>query len=118
MNGMNLGGEANELEARLRPVGMDGVEEVELTRITNAIIGWLDIEYPEESLREAHAVVARVSAEHYSRVRLNGTDDVGEILLELGGLLEKETQYFHELFVGPWEIANKVSDIIMRNVNA
>jgi len=74
---------------------------------------WLNAEYPEANLRQLHIEVGDLAERHYDNIKLGGDMDAGEVLVQLGSRLEKE-RWEKELFVGPWEVANKVSDILMR----
>ncbi len=110
---MSANGNSGVEEARLRPVGVDGCSETELASISARLATWLNTEYPEESLREPHDVVSAKTVAYYAALRREGMDELGAVLLALGGKLEKEMNLFHDLFVGPWEVANKLSDLVI-----
>ena len=110
---MTANGGSGIEEVQLRPVGVDGCSETELESITSRLTGWLNSEYPEESLREPHDIVSAKATSHYAALRREGMDDLAAILLALGGRLEEDMPLFRELFVGPWEVANKLSDLVI-----
>lgn len=103
---------------RLRPVGADGCGAGLVEGIASRVAVWLDTEYPEDSLREPHAAAGAAAARHYAAIRAGGEDDVGSVLLALGGALEADGVLFRDLFVGPWEVANKVTDMVIAGARA
>lgn len=76
---------------------------------------WLNTEYPQSDLRGHHSAVGSLAEKHCDIIRQSGVEDMGEVLVQLGSRLEKE-RWEKELFVGPWEVANKVSELLMKDL--
>lgn len=104
--------------ARLRPVGADGCSEAEVAGIGSRIASWLDAEFPEELLKSTHADIGMYAAELYADIRKEGEDEVGAVLLQLGTRLEEANNRFVDMFVGPWEVANKVAEFVIVGAQA
>lgn len=116
---MCAGGGSERVEAaRLRPVGADGCSEAEIDGIARRVAGWLDAEFPEEALADPHAALGATAADMYASIRRSGEDEVGAVLLQLGTRLEGSPDAFADLFVGPWEVANKVAEFVIAGAAA
>ncbi len=50
-------------------------------------------------------------------MRSSGVTDTGDIVVEMGSRLENYLSDFDKTFVGPWDVANKVADILFRLLN-
>lgn len=90
---------------------LNSVDEIEYEAqwIAGMIRCWLDDEWtPLEIHRELGQVTARI----YTELRQEGVEnEVGDVVLGLGaGLLDFN---FRETFVGPFDVANKVAELLM-----
>jgi hypothetical protein len=76
--------------------------------LQQAITKWLDDEW---IVQEVHKKVGLKVAEVYLEGRQSGMDDLGEVMLEVGTTLESFDMA--DAFVSGWDVANKVSDLLM-----
>ncbi|KAJ1422457.1 hypothetical protein B484DRAFT_452362 [Ochromonadaceae sp. CCMP2298] len=93
----------------------DGVSLAALTNteqdsvfLQQAIRKWLDEEW---IVQDVHARMAEKVAQVYLEGRRQGMDDLGEVMLEVGTTLESFEMA--DAFVSGWDVANKVSDLLM-----
>jgi len=77
--------------------------------IRNSIVQWLNTEFIDQ---ECHYRIGDRVFDAYMRLRETGVTDAGEMMLEIGTSLETGIADFDKAFVGPWDIANRASDII------
>ena len=77
--------------------------------LKQTIISWLNTEYIDQP---CHYVIAQHVKDKYIELRKNSITDAGEIMVEIGTNLESYKSDFDNSFVGPWDIANKVSDLM------
>ena len=77
--------------------------------LKQTIITWLNTEYIDQP---CHYVIAQHVKDKYIELRKNSITDAGEIMVEIGTNLESYKSDFDKSFVGPWDIANKVSDLM------
>lgn len=75
------------------------------------ITNWLDTEWEQGSPQPIHSEIGQRAAQIYYRLRMEGENDLTSILFALGGGLE--TMDFSRAFVGPWNVANKVSELLL-----
>lgn len=73
---------------------------------------WLDNEWPDNNAARSHNRLAHRAAQLYERLRAEGIHDVGTLMLGIGTALEGED--FSKAYVGAWNIANKLSDLIIQ----
>lgn len=100
----------------VKPIGLEGDVEETAAMLSSNIREWLDEEWIEQDCHERIGV--RVS-EAYRAARLDGVDDLGVLLVRLGTALGGDgptaastVSDFAEAYVGPWDVANKASDIL------
>ena len=95
---------ALELPRDLTPLG-----KVETTArpLAMRISTKLDEEWIEQ---DDHAIVGAAAAAAYLVCRRDGKDEITQLMLAIGGALEKTDM--GECFVGPWDIANMSSDVL------
>mmetsp|Transcript_36749 Transcript_36749/g.44951 ORF Transcript_36749/g.44951 Transcript_36749/m.44951 type:complete len:99 (+) Transcript_36749:8-304(+) len=62
--------------------------------------------------QEDHMRVAGEAARVYVEAREAGENDVGRLLMKIGGAMEQTDM--GECFVGPWDVANMAADVLMR----
>lgn len=93
----------------------DGVSLRQLTNhhkeaeyLSNAMKNWLDKEYVS---MEVHGRIGAVVGSSYLDGRKTGVDDLGHMVMHIGSTLE--SQDISDAFVNSWDIANKVSDILL-----
>ena len=77
--------------------------------LKQTIISWLNAEYIDQP---CHYAIAQHVKDKYIELRKNSITDTGEIMVEIGTSLEHYKSDFDKSFVGPWDIANKVSDLM------
>ena len=77
--------------------------------LKQTIISWLNTEYIDQP---CHYVIAQHVKDKYIELRKNSITDTGEIMVKIGTNLERYKSDFDKSFVGPWDIANKVSDLM------
>ena len=80
--------------------------------ISSSINSWLDEEYVVQSI---HSKIGILCGKIYLSGRKRGIIDLGEMLMEVGIQLEKTN--FEDAFVNCWDVANKVSDLLMVRMN-
>ena len=69
---------------------------------------WLDEEYIVQPI---HEKIGLLCGDIYLQARQRGVGDLGEMLLDVGTALEKVP--FENAFVNCWDVANKVADLLM-----
>ena len=74
------------------------------------LVDMLDREWIEQ---DCHRVLGRRARESYASARAAGLDDIGGILQHVGEALTSDAEGFDEAYVGPWDVANFVSDVLM-----
>ena len=74
----------------------------------NSIQKWLDDEYIPLNV---HKVIGDNVKQTYLFQRIAGVNDLGEMMMDIGTSLE--TVDMNEAFVNAWDVANKVSDLLM-----
>jgi hypothetical protein len=73
---------------------------------------WLDHEWMPQTIHEQLGEAAKAS---YIACRLRGDDDVGTILLQVADdLSETWALYDKDAFINAWDVANYVSDYLIR----
>lgn len=97
--------------APVDPTPLDGVL-VRAERLKEEIAVSLDEEWIEQ---EDHLRIGGEAARCYAAARNAGSEEVGQILMAIGGGLEKCDM--GECFVGPWDIANMAAAMIMQDIN-
>ena len=70
---------------------------------------WLDEEWAPLSV---HETVGAAAGDAYVQARKDGAQDMGDLVLTLGSTL-MGTDFF-EAFVGPYDVANKVVELLMQ----
>merc|ERR1719424_1858334 len=78
------------------------------SKIAERLTEKLDNEWGEH---EDHARVGGEAGRFYSEARAAGTVDIGELLLAVGTGMQGVDM--GDCFVGPWDIANDASDVLM-----
>jgi len=78
------------------------------SRMVTSLATKLDDEWIEQ---EDHVRVASVAAQAYADAREAGEDDIGRLLMKVGGEMEKVDM--GECFVGPWDVANMAAAFLM-----
>jgi hypothetical protein len=73
---------------------------------------WLDDEFIEQPV---HGTIGNLCADIYKRGRSENVTDLGEMLLLVGSSLEGSD--LGDAFVNCWDIANRVSDLLMVRLN-
>lgn len=76
--------------------------------LKNSIIKWLDNEYIVQPI---HIEIGKEVEKIYIQERFLGVKDLGEMLMQVGTYLESFDM--DNAFVNAWDIANKVSDLLM-----
>lgn len=76
--------------------------------LSSALKNWLDKEY---IFMEVHSRIGQVVGDCYLDARLTGIDDLGHMVMQVGTRLESED--LSDAFMSSWDIANKVSDILL-----
>lgn len=76
--------------------------------LCSSIRKWLDDEYVKQPV---HDKIGNLCGAIYKSGRKNGITDLGEMLMEVGTQLEGAD--FEDAFVNCWDVANKVSDLLM-----
>ena len=78
--------------------------------LAEEIQNWLDTEWDQGEPQPVHEEIGKRTAQIYSRHRMEGENDLVGILFALGS--ELEAMDFSKAFVGPWNVANKVSELL------
>lgn len=76
--------------------------------LSASIKQYLDDEFIKQDI---HAIIGDAVGAVYIAERSNGVSDLGDMLLRVGSALE--TLDMKEAFLGPWDVANKVADLLM-----
>lgn len=89
---------------------LDDDHEAEGTRLAESIAGWLDLEWCPQ---EVHAAIAEDAKQTYVKLRSRGEDCVSSIMHETAeNLYANWDQFDKDAFVGPYDVANYVSDYL------
>lgn len=76
--------------------------------LKESIQRWLDEEYIPQ---DCHLDLGNKVKNVYTTNRNKGVNDLGEMMMDVGTALESYDM--GDAFVGPWDVANKVSDFLM-----
>jgi hypothetical protein len=76
--------------------------------LSASIKQYLDDEFIKQDI---HSIIGDAVGAVYIAERRKGVSDLGDMLLRMGGALESLDM--KEAFVGPWDVANKVADLLM-----
>lgn len=79
--------------------------------LADAITDWLDTEWRTSEPVAVHATIGKRVGQIYGRQRMEGEDDLSGVLLAIGQ--ELESFDMSETFVGAFNIANKVADLLL-----
>lgn len=71
---------------------------------------WLDEEWAPLAVHEG---VGAAAGDAYLQARRDGAQDMGDLVLAVGATLMGGTDFF-EAFVGPYDVANKVVELLMQ----
>mmetsp|Transcript_23882 Transcript_23882/g.74733 ORF Transcript_23882/g.74733 Transcript_23882/m.74733 type:complete len:313 (+) Transcript_23882:34-972(+) len=102
----------------VQPITLEsGDVEATAAMLGSRVCAWLDEEWIEQECHER--IGERVSAA-YRSARRDGVTDLGEMVVRMGSALggdgptaASEVSDFEEAYVGPWDVANYVSDILV-----
>jgi hypothetical protein len=86
---------------------LENVEDVGLF-LRNSVMKWLDDEYIPQDI---HRVLGEAVQQVYLSKHTAGVTDLGEMMMSVGTALEGMDM--KESFVNAWDVANKVSDLLM-----
>ena len=96
---------------RVVPINVDKLDDDLTGKLIEAeLVDMLDREWIEQ---DCHRVLGRRARESYASARAAGLDDIGGILQHVGEALTSDAEGFDEAYVGPWDVANFVSDVLM-----
>ncbi|KAK3249760.1 hypothetical protein CYMTET_40826 [Cymbomonas tetramitiformis] len=110
---LNLGMQKRNRQTRLRvasdeayestAIRLEPIENVEEERrfVAGVVKFWLNEEW---AVLDCHEAIGEAAAEVYVQQRLDGEDDLGSIVLNLGGELLGTD--FSESFIGPFEVGD------------
>lgn len=90
--------DASELEAQQKWLA----GEIEL---------WLNDEWTK---LDVHRALGEATAQAYGKTRLEGSDEIGEVLLSISS--ELLTFDFKETFVNAFDVANKAAELLMKGM--
>jgi hypothetical protein len=79
--------------------------------LAGAVTAWLDAEWCTPEPAPIHASIGERVAQIYVRQRMEGEDDLSGVLLAIGQ--ELEAFDMSDAFVGPFNVANKVADLLL-----
>eukprot|EP01031_Cornospumella_fuschlensis_P028934 gene28934-34922_t len=82
--------------------------EKEANFLSSGLKDWLDKEYVS---MDVHRLIGEVVGDSYLDARKEGVDDLGHLVMHVGTRLESEE--ISDAFVNSWDIANKVSDMLL-----
>ena len=93
------------------PINVEALDDDLTGKLIEAeLVDMLDREWIEQ---DCHRVLGRRARESYASARAAGLDDIGGILQHVGEALTSDAEGFDEAYVGPWDVANFVSDVLM-----
>ena len=103
---------ARSIAARpVLPINVEALDDEMTGKLIEAeLVDMLDREWIEQ---DCHRVLGRRARESYASARAAGLDDIGGILQHVGEALTSDAEGFDEAYVGPWDVANFVSDVLM-----
>lgn len=81
--------------------------------LAQAITEWLDGEWRQGGAGAIHAEIGRRAGQIYARQRMEGENDLSSMLVAMGS--ELEGMDFTKAFVGPWNVANKMSELLLEH---
>lgn len=82
--------------------------EKEAVFLRDRVQCWLDGDFIPQPV---HLAVAKEVHTQYLVSRLRGVGDLGELMMDIGGQLERVDM--SDAFVNAWDVANKVSDLVL-----
>lgn len=82
--------------------------------LANEITSWLDEEWRSTTTKYVHTEIGQRIAQIYVRQRMEGEDDLSSVLLAIGS--ELEGMDLSDAFVGPWNVANKTSELLLKKL--
>ena len=80
--------------------------------LREAVVDWLNTEFIPLDI---HKRIGDEVLQSYCSTRLSGESDLGQVMLNIGSALENID--LKDAFVNPWDIANKVSDLLIVCLN-
>mmetsp|Transcript_25084 Transcript_25084/g.75301 ORF Transcript_25084/g.75301 Transcript_25084/m.75301 type:complete len:161 (-) Transcript_25084:68-550(-) len=93
------------------PITVDALDdELTASLIRVELADMLDREWIEQ---DCHQVLGRRAGDAYLSARSAGFNDVGGILQHVGELLMSDSEGFDDAYVGPWDVANFISDVLV-----
>ena len=99
----------------IETVSLDNLQDHEEdgTKLAESITKWLDQEWIPQ---QVHIDMAMSAKKSYIECRAAGRDDVGDILMQVSDDLSENWHelYHQDAFVNPWDIANYVSDYLIK----
>lgn len=93
-----------------KPSSLESLQE-ESQWLAQQITDWLDGEWRQGGAQAIHAEIGQRAGQIYVRQRMEGEDDLLSVLLAMGS--ELEGMDFTQAFVGPWNVANKTSELLL-----
>eukprot|EP00339_Tiarina_fusa_P024339 CAMPEP_0117003154 /NCGR_PEP_ID=MMETSP0472-20121206/4560_1 /TAXON_ID=693140 ORGANISM="Tiarina fusus, Strain LIS" /NCGR_SAMPLE_ID=MMETSP0472 /ASSEMBLY_ACC=CAM_ASM_000603 /LENGTH=156 /DNA_ID=CAMNT_0004703691 /DNA_START=95 /DNA_END=565 /DNA_ORIENTATION=- len=82
------------------------------TKVAESVTKWLDQEWIPQ---QVHIDMAESAKKSYIACRESGRDDVGDILMQIADDLSDDwDKYNADAFVNAWDIANYVSDYLIK----
>lgn len=81
--------------------------------LSQQLTDWLDAEWRQGEPQPIHQKIGERTAQIYARQRMEGQDDLSSVLIAIGS--ELEGMDFSSAFVGPWNIANKTSELLLEH---
>ncbi|PNH12945.1 hypothetical protein TSOC_000061 [Tetrabaena socialis] len=96
----------------IKPLKTEAELEAERIFLSTALSTWLDEEW---TVLPEHQRLGKAAAEAYVALRRGGDDDMGSVVLSLASeLLRPElSAAFHASFTGPFDVANKLVEMVM-----
>ena len=96
---------------RVVPINVEALDDDLTGKLIEAeLVDMLDREWIKQ---DCHRVLGRRARESYASARAAGLDDIGGILQHVGEALTSDAEGFDDAYVGPWDVANFVSDVLM-----
>jgi hypothetical protein len=98
------------------PIRVDAFDDATTARLIEVeLVEMLDREWIEQ---DCHQILGRRAGAAYLAARGRGLDDVGSVLQYVGDALTADREGFDEAYVGPWDVANFVADVLVTRANA
>ena len=100
---------------RVVPISVEHMDDATTARLIEVeLVEMLDREWIEQ---DCHTILGRRARDAFLDARARGLSDVGSVLQHVGDALAADRVGFDDAYVGPWDVANFVADVLVARAN-